>query len=207
MEARRLEEVDEEELKPLRRGWCLGSEQFRQEMLERMDGKLGESHSGELHRETAEQRANHILAEELSRRGWTESDLAARRRSDPGKLAIAVRLRNETTLPVKWIAPRVQIATAKGAKSLLHRSRRSPPPTQTHTGRPTMRTTGIPMGDPFRESPTPSPWPSPPPAVSLFFLASVAPCAESCAMIKAVASNSAFLGQYAHRPKTFRLNN
>ena len=41
MEARRLEEADEEELKPLRRGWCLGSEQFRQEMLERMDGKLG----------------------------------------------------------------------------------------------------------------------------------------------------------------------
>jgi hypothetical protein len=116
----------QEELKPLRRGWCLGSEQFRQEMLERMDGKLGESHSGELHRETAEQRANRILAEELSRRGWTESDLAARRRSDPGKLAIAVRLRNETTLPVKWIAARVQIGTAKGAKSVLHRSRRQP---------------------------------------------------------------------------------
>jgi hypothetical protein len=113
-----------EELKPLRRGWCLGSEHFRQEMLERMDGKLGESHSGQLHRETAEQRANRIIAEELSRRGWTESDLATRRRRDPGKVAIAVRLRNETTLPVKWIAARVQIGTAKGAKSVLHRSGR-----------------------------------------------------------------------------------
>jgi hypothetical protein len=92
----------------MRRGWCLGSEQFRQEMLERMDGRLGENHSGELHRETAEQKANRILSEELSRRGWTESDLAARRRSDPDKLAIAVRLRNETTLPVKWIAARVR---------------------------------------------------------------------------------------------------
>src|ERR1039458_6601445 len=58
MEARRLEEVDEEELKPLRQGWCLGSEAFRQELLERMDRKLGECHSGKLHRETAEQRAN-----------------------------------------------------------------------------------------------------------------------------------------------------
>ena len=95
-------------------------------LQERMDGKLGESHSGELHRETAEQRANRILAEELCRRGWTESDLAARLRSDPGKLAIAVRLRNETTLPVKWIAARVQIGTAKGAKPVLHRSRRGP---------------------------------------------------------------------------------
>ena len=113
-----------QQLKPLRRGWCLGSEEFRQELLERMDGKLGENHSGELHRETAEQRASRILAEELSRRGWTESDLATRRRSDPGKVAIAVRLRSETTLPVKWIAARVQIGTVKGAKSVLHRSGR-----------------------------------------------------------------------------------
>ena len=27
-----------------------------------------------------------------------------RRRSDPGKLASAARLRSETTLPIKWIA-------------------------------------------------------------------------------------------------------
>jgi hypothetical protein len=87
-----------------------------------MDGKLGENHSGERPRETAEQKANRIVSEALSRRGWTESDLAARRRSDPAKLAIAVRRRNETTLPVKWIAARVQIGTAKGAKAVLHRS-------------------------------------------------------------------------------------
>ena len=104
MERRRLEALDEEALKPLRRGWYLGSEQFKEQMLELMEGKLGESHSGELHRETAEQRANRIIAEELARRGWQESELATRRRSDPGKLAIAVRLRSETTLPIKWIA-------------------------------------------------------------------------------------------------------
>jgi REP element-mobilizing transposase RayT len=120
MEARRLEEADEEALKPLRRGWYLGSEQFRQKMLELMDGKLGENHSGELHRETAEQKANRIVSEELIRRGWEESDLATRRRSDPGKVAIAARLRKETTLPIKWIAARVQIGTAKGAKAVLH---------------------------------------------------------------------------------------
>ncbi len=83
--------------------------------VDRLLGEHGENHSGELHRETAEQKANRILSEELSRRGWPESDLAVRRRSDPGKLVIAVRLRNETTLPVKWIAARVQIGTAKGA--------------------------------------------------------------------------------------------
>ena len=92
----------------------------RQKMLELMDGKLGENHSGELHRETAEQKANRIVSEELIRRGWEESDLATRRRSDPGKVAIAARLRKETTLPIKWIAARVQIGTAKGAKAVLH---------------------------------------------------------------------------------------
>ena len=55
------------------------------------------------------------------RRGWQESDLAARHRSDPGKLAIAARLRKETTLPIRWIAARVKIGTPKGAKAVLHR--------------------------------------------------------------------------------------
>ena len=82
LEARRLEEADEEALKPLRRGWCLGGEEFRQKMLELMDGKLGEDHSGQLHRETAEQRAQRIVSEELARRGWTQADLATRRRSE-----------------------------------------------------------------------------------------------------------------------------
>jgi hypothetical protein len=119
-ERRRLEAIDEDALKPRRRGWYLGSEHFKEQMLELMEGKLGESHCGELHRETADQRTNRIIAEELARRGWPESELATIRRSDPGKLASAARLRNETTLPIKWIAARVQIGTAKGAKSVLH---------------------------------------------------------------------------------------
>ena len=121
MEARRLAEEDEEALKALRRGWCLGSPEFRRKMLDLMEGKLGENHAGELHRETAEQKASRIIGEELARRGWLETDLAARPRSDPGKLAIAARLRRETTLPVKWIAARVKIGTTKGAKSVRHR--------------------------------------------------------------------------------------
>ena len=51
---------------------------------------------------------------------WLESEWATRRRSDAGKLAGAARLRSETTLPIKWIAARVHIGTAKGAKTVLH---------------------------------------------------------------------------------------
>jgi hypothetical protein len=47
--------------------------------------------------------------------------------------------------------------------------------------------------------------PGPPPTL-LFLLASRVLCAESCPMINAVRSHSAFLGQYERRPKTSRLN-
>ncbi len=120
MEARRREEMDEAALKPFRRGWCLGSEQFKQQMIQRMEGKLGENHAGELHRESAEQKANRVVAQEMSRRGWTEADLACRLRNDPGKLAMAARVRKETTLPLKWIAARLQMGTPKSLKPMLY---------------------------------------------------------------------------------------
>ena len=44
-------------VKVLRCGWCLGSEQFQEQMHQSMEGKLGEYHSGELRRESAEAKA------------------------------------------------------------------------------------------------------------------------------------------------------
>ena len=69
------------------------------------------NHSGQLHRETAVQKANRIIGEEMSRLGWQETELACRLKNDPGKLAVAARARQETTLPVKWIAERLQMGT------------------------------------------------------------------------------------------------
>jgi REP element-mobilizing transposase RayT len=126
MEARRAEEDDEAALRPFRRGWCLGSEAFKKQMLELMDGSLGENHSGELHRETAEQKADRIIAQEMACVGWEEPDLACGLKNDPRKLAIAVRLRKETTLPIKWIAARLQMGTTKSARSMLHRWMQQP---------------------------------------------------------------------------------
>jgi hypothetical protein len=115
MEARRLEPGDEAGLQPLRRGWLLGSEAFRQQMLEQAEGKVGDHHFGKLRLETAEAKAERIIAEELKRRAWAEADLAKRRKSDPEKLAIAVRLRRETILSVKVIARRLHLGTSKSA--------------------------------------------------------------------------------------------
>jgi len=69
-------------------------------MLWQIEGKLGDHHAGELRGEIAEAKAERMVGEELCRLGWSEAELAARRRSDPAKLAIAARLRRETMLPI-----------------------------------------------------------------------------------------------------------
>ncbi len=129
MERRRAEETDPEALKALRRGWCLGGKAFKRQMLRRMAGSLREHHSGQLHQQAARARADQIVAEELSRRGWSQAELERRRKNDPDKLEIAARLRRETTLSIKEIAGCVHLGTSKGANANLHhymRQRSSP---------------------------------------------------------------------------------
>jgi len=58
--------------------------------------------------------------EKLERRGWRETDLARRRKSDPCKLERAARLRRETPLSLKEIAARVHLGTSKTANAKLH---------------------------------------------------------------------------------------
>ncbi len=41
MEERRMQEENEEQLKPIRRGWCLGSPEFRERMLEQLEQNAG----------------------------------------------------------------------------------------------------------------------------------------------------------------------
>ncbi len=88
-------------------------------MLAQMEDKLGDNHSGELKHLTAEAKAERIIAEELHRLGWTQSDLALRLKGDPAKLAIASRLRSETILPITWIARRLHLGSAKSARPRL----------------------------------------------------------------------------------------
>jgi hypothetical protein len=59
----------------MRRGWCLGSEGDKRQMLLRMEGGLGEHHSGELHRQAAEAKAERIVAAGLRRLASKEGEL------------------------------------------------------------------------------------------------------------------------------------
>jgi len=134
MEAQRLAPGDEQALKALRRGWCLGSKEFKQGRLEELDGRVSQHHFGEMRLELAQVKAERIIGEELRRLGWQEMDLASRRRHDPVKLAIAMRLRKETTLSVKEIALRLHLGTPASASvcllALMRRATAAGPQTQ-----------------------------------------------------------------------------
>ena len=119
MEERRTQEM-EGELKAIRRGWCFGDERFRKELLGQMTEKVGAYHYGPEVRETEEEKANRIVAEELRHRKWKESDLAAKRKGEPGKVEVARRLRAETTMTLNWIAQRLHIGTKTHLAHLLY---------------------------------------------------------------------------------------
>ena len=53
--------------------------------------------------------------------GLDEAELISRLKNDSGKQAMAARMRKETTLPIKWIAARLQMGTSKSLKHIpLH---------------------------------------------------------------------------------------
>ncbi len=117
-EKRRAEEsaVDYEQL---RRDWVLGSEQFRQELLAAVGERVGPNHYGSERQETSVQKAERIVREELGRLGWTEESLRGRAKGHPGKVVIGRRLRQETTMSLKWIAERLGMGTWTYVSNLL----------------------------------------------------------------------------------------
>jgi len=118
LEERRQSEASED-YRAIRRGWCLGGETFRQELLAQMSERLGAEHYGEERAETAAALAEHIIAEEFKRRRWPEGELKRRPKGDAAKVALAARLRAETTMTVGWIAERLGMGTRGHLNHLL----------------------------------------------------------------------------------------
>ncbi len=102
---------DGDEFKPLRRGWCLGTETFRQELLESVQTRATESHHAQTRQETTEEKARRLLQEELDKLGWKGAELASRAKGDARKIRIAQRLRAETAVTLKWIAKELHMGT------------------------------------------------------------------------------------------------
>jgi hypothetical protein len=124
LEARRGAQEDEE-FRAIRRGWCLGEETFRKELLAQLSERLGAEHYGAERAETEAAKAERILAEELKRRKWKTSQLRTRPKGDAEKVALAARLRAETTMTAGWIAERLEMGTRGHLNHLLYRWRKT----------------------------------------------------------------------------------
>ena len=111
--------------KPIRRGWFFGEKALKKELLGQMKGRMGTEHYGEERQETAEAQAEGMVREELKRRHWREEDLGRRAKGDAVKVALAVRLREETVMTVKWIAERLQMGAPGYVNLLLYRRRKA----------------------------------------------------------------------------------
>jgi REP element-mobilizing transposase RayT len=111
MEALREEANQPQELKPIRRGWKLGSEDFLDWIVAKIEVHPKEAHPRRERDETEESKGNRIVREEMNRLGWTKAELSRRKKGDPAKVALARRLRSETAVSLKWIAENLSMGT------------------------------------------------------------------------------------------------
>jgi putative transposase len=125
MEARRKGEL-EKEFKPLQRGWCLGSREFKAEMLKYIEEQKGRWHYGSELRESAQAKAERLIAQAARCQGLTDQNLALWRKGHPAKVKLAQQLRNETTVTVGWIAQRLNMGTRAHLAHLLARAKLAP---------------------------------------------------------------------------------
>lgn len=124
LETRREAEKDGE-FRAVRRGWCLGEPTFRQELLAQVSERLGAEHYGQERAESELAKAERIIAEEARHRKGASEDWQARPKGAAEKVALAARLRAETTMTLGWIAERLGMGTRGYLSQLLYRRRRS----------------------------------------------------------------------------------
>ena len=120
MEERRHQE-DGKEFKPIARGWCLGDDAFRRELMEQMDvGPSGRHYGSEVF-EALEAKAERIIREGLAKAGLSEEDLERTPKGDQRKVKLAAELRTNTTMTLDWMARRLRMGTRGYARWLLER--------------------------------------------------------------------------------------
>ncbi|MHB8519444.1 MAG: hypothetical protein ACYDH9_01680 [Limisphaerales bacterium] len=90
-----------------------------------MSERMGAEHYGEERAQTAAAMAEQIIAKELKQPRWQEAELRTRSKGDAEKVAVAARLRAETTMTVGWIAERLGMGSRGYLNQPLYRRRKS----------------------------------------------------------------------------------
>ncbi|HEV2394290.1 MAG TPA: transposase [Verrucomicrobiae bacterium] len=106
------------------KGWYLGSEEFRQELLAQVEHQAGPRHVGEEVFQSAQGKAERIVSQELRALRWGALELERHPKGHPAKVKIAARLRNQTTMTLDWIADRLCMGSAGDVSHLLYRKHR-----------------------------------------------------------------------------------
>ena len=102
---------DEGMLKKLRRGWCFGSEEFRQRMIEMVAGAARRPLGGILAAHN-EHEAERLMAAGLDSVGLRVEDSARARKGDPRKIAVAAVVKRRTIMGNERIARRLHMSAA-----------------------------------------------------------------------------------------------
>jgi hypothetical protein len=79
--------------------------------LEQVDARPGPSHIGGAVQEAEASQAERLVVEGLKRLRKSEADLGARRMGERGKVQLARELRSKTTMPLAWIAARLNMGS------------------------------------------------------------------------------------------------
>ena len=108
--------------------------EFRQELLDQVEARPGPSHFGEAVQEAEVAQAEWLVVEGLKRMRWSEADLGARRKGEPGKVRLARELRSKTTMPLAWITARLNMGSRGHLAWLLQQSGASRIATPTDQG-------------------------------------------------------------------------
>ena len=97
----------------IRRGWCFGSDEFRGQMVEALDGvlkgKRRDSFVGEQTRKHDTLEAQRLFNKGLEAFDLSASDLSGLKKSDPRKKVIAWHIRKNTSVRNEWIARHVHM--------------------------------------------------------------------------------------------------
>lgn len=112
--------------KQVKRGWYIGSEEFRERLEAKIQGKTTrDSCRGEQRRDHGQFEAERLLKAALLQLKVTESDLLTRPSVNPEKQAVAWLLKTHTVVTGQWIADRLQMGHRVNASRAISRFRSS----------------------------------------------------------------------------------
>ena len=111
--------------KQIKRGWYIGSPEFRQRLSDRLrhQDALGDNYRGSQRREHGEDEAERLLQAGLKLLGLRETEVLEMRNNRIEKQAMAWLMNAHTTVTVRWTAARLEMGHPKNASRAINRFR------------------------------------------------------------------------------------